>query len=104
MDNIPWPLVALLVGCLLTAFIGIYAWVASIRSGQDCRIGECEQSIAVIEERVKHLPTSREVTDMTAAIQKLTVEMAVVNKFLDGLQRRLDLHEEWFAGERREQR
>lgn len=100
MQDIPWPLVALLVGCLLTAFIGIYAWVASIRSGQDSRIGECEQSIAVIEERVKHLPTSREVTEMTAAIQRLTVEMVGVIKSLDGLSHRLNLHEEWFQSGR----
>jgi hypothetical protein len=96
VENVPWPLVALLVSVVLTAVIGIYAWIAGIRSGLDARLGKNEQTIAVIAERVEHLPTSREVTEMTAAIQRLTVEMAGVIKSLDGLAHRLDLHEEWF--------
>lgn len=101
MQDIPWPLIALLFTVLLTALIGIYAWIAGIRAVLDARMGKIEQSNAVIEERVEHLPTSREVTELTAATQRLAVEMAGVIKALDGLSHRLDLHEEWFASERR---
>ena len=91
--NTPWPLLTV----LLTVSVGVYAWIAAIRKGLDDRCTETEQELAVLGERIKHLPSAKEIAELTAATQRLTVEMASAVKSIDALAHRLELHEEWFT-------
>jgi len=98
--NILWPLLA----TLLTCAIGVYAWIAAIHKGLDDRCTSTEREVAIIEERIKHLPTAREIAELTAATQRLAVEMASAVRSIDALSHRLELHEEWFSEHERERR
>ncbi len=94
MNQLPWPLVALILTALITTALGLYAWVASIRSGTDCRLGKVELEVAVIGERIAHLPTSSEVAALTVAVTRLTTEVESTGRLLNALTRRIELHEE----------
>lgn len=79
---------------MLVGFIGLYAWIAAIRTALDNRIGKAEQAQAVIEERIRHLPTSQDMSALTVATIRLTSEVAALNDSLRATNHRIDLHEE----------
>lgn len=96
MNNLPWPLLAVLIGSLLTTATGLYAWVATIRAGLESRVSEVERRVDIIDERAKHVPSAEQVHELNVAIAKLHTEMENVLKSIDALWHKLDLYEEWF--------
>lgn len=87
---IPWDL----IGIVITSGAGLYGWLSSITSGLDRRLGKVEARFESLTEKIEHLPTAKEISDLRIIIARLDVTVGGVGSELRTLSRRFDLHEE----------
>lgn len=95
MNELPWPLIGLTVGTVITVALGLYAWVASIRASLDARMARIEREDGVLGERVSHLPTKSDVGELRVGAAESDAELEAVQRSVDAIWQRLELIEEW---------
>jgi hypothetical protein len=95
VNELPWSFLALVLSVLLTLALGLYAWVASIRSALDARLGKLEREDGVLGERVSHLPTQSDVGELQVGAAEAGAELEAAQRSIDAIWQRLELIEEW---------
>lgn len=104
MESLPWSAVSL----VCTVLIGIYTWIAvgqrahreqlaDLASDITKRMGHLEQEVAAQSERLRHVPTSAQVSELAVAIGELRAEVRSVGGHLTAMSARLDRIEDYIA-------
>jgi len=71
--------------------VGVYTWLGKRQAVDRAIVNKLEKSVAVIEERIRHLPTAEQMSTLTVTIAAQTEQLKAVNGHLKGLERRTDL-------------
>lgn len=93
--SIPWEVFAF----VLSTSAALYSWFANRQSIIDRRVAKLETLLSTLTERVSHLPTTRDLTDLIRALERATGEVAALGQKVDAAIHRVDLHEEWLTQE-----
>jgi predicted nucleic acid-binding Zn-ribbon protein len=104
VTELPWAAVSL----VCTVLIGIYTWIAtgqrvhreqldSMKAELSKRIGHVEQTIATIDERLKHVPTADQVSALAVAIGELREAVRGVSTQVTGMNARLERIEDYMS-------
>lgn len=93
--SIPWEVFAFV---LSTSGV-LYSWFTNRQSVMDRRVAKLETLLSTLTERVSHLPTTRDLTELIRALERNTGEVAALAGKVDAAIHRVDLHEEWLTQE-----
>jgi HAMP domain-containing protein len=88
---IPWNVFAFVV----STAVGLYTFATKRSAARQADLHRIEQDVAVISERMKHLPTRDEVAELDGAIRELCTELRGTNKLLARVEARQDLQDGW---------
>lgn len=95
----PWSVVAFLITSLLSVTVWLAAQLARLEGKFFKSVSSLRESHAVIDERVKHLPTMDQVVELNAAMVRQTLVLEQNNKMLDQFGRRLELLQSAYENE-----
>ena len=84
---------------MLSTTGSLYAWFSGRQNATDRRVANIESLLAVLNERVSSMPTIREYSTLSGAIERLTGRLDTLSEKLEMINKRLDLHEGWLNRE-----
>jgi len=89
--NIPWTVFTF----IFTSVIGLYTWLSRRHAATSSDLSDVEKSVAVISERILHLPTQPQVAALDASVRELSAEIHGLNKRLEAAGQRLNRVEDY---------